>query len=53
MVDVVKHDLAFSVECWSRGEVYMITGPGEKNLGDENGDNVRKLHIKYQRDTSA
>lgn len=53
MVDVVKHDLGFSIESWSRGEIYMITGTADANLGDTNGDNVKKFHIKYSRDSSS
>ena len=53
MVDVVKHDLGFSVEAWSRGEVVGIIGAGTANLGDASGDNVKKLNIKYVKDSGA
>ena len=31
----------------------MITGTADENLGDANGDNVKKFHIKYSRDSSS
>ena len=53
MVDVVKHDLGFSIESWSRGEIVDIFGTGATNLGDPDGSNVKRFNIKYFKDVSA
>ena len=45
--------MGVSVESWARGEITDIYGVGEKNLGDENGDNVKKFSVKYEKDAVA
>lgn len=46
-VDVVKHDMALSVEGWARGEISIVSGTGATNLGDANGDNIKRFSITY------
>ena len=53
MVDVVKHDLGFSQESWSRGEIVDVFGNGATNLGDADGFNVRRFNVKYYKDASS
>ena len=53
MIDVVKHDLGFSVESWARGEIVDIFGTGAENLGDADGSNVKRFNIKYFKDVSS
>ena len=52
-VDVVKHDLGFGVECWAKGKIFQITGTAATNLGDADGSNVKKFHVKYTRDLTT
>ena len=48
IIDCVKTDLSFGVHCWSRGEITNLIGIGDhNNLGDENGNNVKKFIVKY------
>ena len=46
-VDVVKHDMSMSVEGWARGEISIVSGSGSTNLGDANGDNIKRFSITY------
>lgn len=50
-LDCVKPDLSFGLNCWARGEITGFIGAGAKNLGDEKGNNVRKLSVKFLKDT--
>lgn len=53
MIDVIKHDLGFSIESWSRGEIVDVFGTGATNLGDPDGSNVKRFNVKYFKDVSA
>ena len=53
LVDCVKPDLGFGLFSWARGEIIGVMGAGDKNLGNETGDNVRKFTIKFLKDASS
>ena len=49
LIDVVYHDLNYSMEGWVKGEIVSIIGDPElKNLGDEAGNRVKRFDIKYK-----
>ena len=52
-IDVVKHDLGFSIESWAKGSIEDIYGNGSTNLGDESCDTVKKFNINYWKDAAA
>ena len=33
-MDVVKHDLSYSLEMWVKGVIVYVSGAAEHNLGD-------------------
>lgn len=52
-IDAVKTDLGFSLNMWARAEITGFIGAGDKNLGDENLNNVKKLCVKFLKDSGG